>query len=869
MTDPSNTPPASAAQAPPKKAASTQIASRMKFQGIIEADAIDEPPATPSLAGKASPPNGAPNSAVKDASGDQAGFNQDWRNDGQPMVAIPLGADQRNWNVLSRQVWQASRLASILVFFAIIAGWPVGTYFSHLSLYGVSSGWLSTFRSTLEPSIVVFAFLTPVLLSLCGYFLSHAYKMLYAAESIASAAQQFLNPAQNATDNAVSVGAAVRSQLDALNAGIDGALQRLAGVESMIRQHVEVIETAGEAIQTRTTGVVDKVATERARLIDLTESLNNEADAFAAAIAERAQTSIESLNNASSLSDKSETRFEERITHLEAAAAKALSSFEALHNAIEEADNHMRDAAVSLEETSEKTRAAGDAAAKSAQAAAASVEEKATALQSSSEVAAQAIKKVADDTFAAAKDASDAAMDSAAKEAEQRLAERAERIVEETSKALGGVNEAAKSVLHEAAEQAASANESAKTLSQSASESAEAAAKASSDIVKSNEEAQKAASDAAAQAQETAAQIAARSQALAEARHALETENARLEALITEQRKRADRLANAIAAQTDRLSKLAETQLREQEAAEREQQNAPASHEAPFPASNAYTTPPHANNAPTAPAGPTENVTPFAGRVRYDQTQPPTATPPAGAQPTNQTPNQPAPKQPASLSDGTPSGRPHFSANTQGTNRDAQPPQKTNPGARPPMNSSESNSSAKGEHNRQSQETQKPNSTAQGVKDPSAKDNVSWREILSATDEAAPLDLQKGPPPGQSAAFAMNIISNLQDFTMSLETRLYGEPPRALLERFERGDRNVFANRLLRLNEADVKRRIRMESGRDKGFEQGIHQFLQGFERLLEDATTSQTADEELEEYLSSPLGRVYLLIGATVGYFA
>ena len=79
----------------------------------------------------------------------------------------------------------------------------------------------------------------------------------------------------------------------------------------------------------------------------------------------------------------------------------------------------------------------------------------------------------------------------------------------------------------------------------------------------------------------------------------------------------------------------------------------------------------------------------------------------------------------------------------------------------------------------------------------------------------------------------------------------------------------MFANRLLRLNEADVKRRIRTESGRDRDFEQNIHNFLQGFESLLEDATTSDTADEELEEYLSSSLGRVYLLIGATVGYFA
>jgi hypothetical protein len=154
------------------------------------------------------------------------------------------------------------------------------------------------------------------------------------------------------------------------------------------------------------------------------------------------------------------------------------------------------------------------------------------------------------------------------------------------------------------------------------------------------------------------------------------------------------------------------------------------------------------------------------------------------------------------------------------------------------------------------------------------KQDVSWREILSATDEAGPLDLgaadrKTADAARASAQNAMKIIATLQDFTLDLETRLYGEPPPALLERFERGDRNVFANRLLRLNESDVKRRIRAEGSRDKMFERGIHDFLQGFERLLEDATTSQTADEELEQYLSSPLGRVYLLVGATVGYFA
>ncbi|MEQ1930895.1 MAG: hypothetical protein ABL957_10225, partial [Parvularculaceae bacterium] len=149
------------------------------------------------------------------------------------------------------------------------------------------------------------------------------------------------------------------------------------------------------------------------------------------------------------------------------------------------------------------------------------------------------------------------------------------------------------------------------------------------------------------------------------------------------------------------------------------------------------------------------------------------------------------------------------------------------------------------------------------------KEKVSWREILDKTDEAEPLDLGAVNKSGDTGSEAIRIIGDLQRFTLGLETRLYGDPPAALKERFDRGDRNVFANRILRLNEADVKRRIRMEADRDRGFEKDIQGFLQGFEKLLEDATTSETADEDLEEYLSSPLGRVYLLIGAMVGYFA
>ena len=739
--------------------------ARVRFQAIVEAagrggDAsdMDEAPTTPTTLNREA-----------------------------PLQAVALSGPRRNWNAASRQVWQATRLGAILIFFAIVFGWPLGAYWSHVDRFGGSSGWTETLLSTISAEIIMFAIFVPVLILLCGYLLSRAYTMLDAAESIASAAQQFIQPEKSAVHNVETVGIAVRGQMEALNTGVDGALQRLASVEAMIRQHVKAIETAGSAIETQTSGAVDRVAAERSRLIDLTENLNTQADAFAAAIAERAREGAALAANADDHASQAEARLEHRLSGLEQAATRALESFKALDAAIGAADAAIAERASTMEATANAAREA-------------------------SQTAAGAAKEAVESFAREAKTLGDAAVENTRTEAQ--------RVKDETDKALQSVKDASHASIEAAAEDAAKAIAAAGNASSAAKEASDAASSASAAVENATTRIAASAADAKTAADAANADVERRSTALAEARAVLEQENARLEALIEEQRTRANKLAETIAQQTERLSKLAADQLSVQSAL-----GAPA---APSPSPTPGPKP-EPEPEPAQPQSDDKNILDLGRAIRRD-------TPPT---PKRQAKDKPDAERLSKLAENISDDR-------------------AAPKSRAPKKNGAANSS-------------------DAAPDRKDKSDVSWKQILDAADDAEPLDLaavsnpateEKAPTRGPEID-AIRIIADLQGFTKDLETRLYGDPPSALLERFERGDRNVFANRILRLNEADVKRRIRMESGKDKRFETHIHQFLQGFENLLEDATTSETADEELEEYLSSPLGRVYLLIGATVGYFA
>jgi hypothetical protein len=762
-------------------------------------------------------------------------------------------------------MWVA-RWGALLMLFAMLVGWPLGSALAWMQQTGGDLWtWLraGNYFNAFDSGLILLTVFFPLMTLLCGYLVSRFQEMVGAAEDIADTARQFIHPDEAAADNARSVGLVVREQMDALNVGLDGALNRLASVEAMIRKHVVAIEAAGETVETRATGAVARVAEERVRLIELTENLNTQADHFAKAIAEKARASVEALHLSGDAADRAERDLEERLGRLDVAARHALDSFNALSDALAGAQDSVKGVAGSIDVAAGEARAASERAQKIAETAAETTARNIANVGASAQRAAEDAKRHAEAAIETAQREAERASLSAYEAAERE----AQRVADVASKVLGEVRKSTSDLIGSVSADTDKAVTFAARMSDAAKLSVEAAHKATAELVRAGEDAKRQAEETLAAAEAAAQRTEARNKSLFEARAALEAENARLETLIEEQRQRADRLADAIASQTERLSKLAEAQLREQEAVARlsVQQNLKRQEEE---AQRAVALAERRRLEEAAAAAKAD-----AERLQREErerlAQEAAAAKAEAERLAREKEDIERARADAAAAKAAEAEKPTL------VERAMKAKGKDNEGVLDLGKASEHGARRQGKYRagangaaRNAGRLEPTLTEDEAQAQPRDKQNVSWREILEATDEAEPLDLAAAEA-AEADTDSMRIIGDLQRFTLDLETRLYGEPPAALKERFERGDRNVFANRILRLNEADVKRRIRMEADRDRAFDSDIQGFLQGFERLLEDATTSRTADEDLEEYLSSPLGRVYLLIGAMVGYFA
>ncbi|MBI1393050.1 MAG: hypothetical protein GC152_09950 [Alphaproteobacteria bacterium] len=737
-----------------------------------------------------------------------------------------------DWRRLSRETSRASRICAIFIFAAMLTFWPVLTAVGHLNVVGSLRGW--NLIGAYPAWAVIFTIVGPAMIYALGYIVSRQMLMMSAADALAASADRFISPDKTAVFNVRSVGAAVRTQIDQVNAGIDDALIRLASVEAMIRQHVEAIEHAGAAMEGGASAALDRVAAERATLMTLTEQLNAQADDFAVAIAEKAQASIDSFSETNSLAQEAESRLEERLGRLEHIAGRALQSFDALCNALLSSERRMEGSADAIERHAAETRAATEKLNVVANEAADSAARNAVNIG-------QFAKRASEESIRASEAAIEAARSGAERAAQSAIdaaATESGRVADAVVQAVESMKSATDTTVEAAAEDARRAIEASNRLTDAASRASAAAREASEKVRSAGDEASRSAETALSRTEQAAGKIESRNRQLSDARTALEKENERLEALIDEQRQRADRLADTIARQTERLSRLAEVQLREQEAAARiaEADAARAAMSARQPKSFA---PPGLVSKSIKPDDRAAKGEMFGGKDI---------------------------EKPTGRIKEAVSWRDILNATDEAEPLDLRAADKARRNERRGGDNEQHTDEKRRDENRRDENRRVPDRRQSEDRKGEGR-RTNEKKAASTASAAAPG--ARTSAAGNIEADAVSMIHRLQNFTLNLDRRLYGDPPERLLQQFDKGDRNLFANRLMRLDETDVKRRIRIESGRDDAFATAIQEFLHGFESLLEEATTSETADEDLEAYLSSPLGRVYLLIGATVGYFA
>ncbi|MEE4210064.1 MAG: hypothetical protein V2I43_12440, partial [Parvularcula sp.] len=157
-------------------------------------------------------------------------------------------------------------------------------------------------------------------------------------------------------------------------------------------------------------------------------------------------------------------------------------------------------------------------------------------------------------------------------------------------------------------------------------------------------------------------------------------------------------------------------------------------------------------------------------------------------------------------------------------------------------------------------------------REPSKTVGGSWRRILDkverqvrAADDPSPEEVKVQGTPEERARLA-----HLHAFTLRLKQQLFGEATRDELDRFEAGQKLLFAQQILGHDQIELRARLRHAVNDDSAFADAAADYLTEFDRLLAPIMASDPvgAEAALQDMLRSPLGQIYVLIGTTLGHF-
>ena len=146
----------------------------------------------------------------------------------------------------------------------------------------------------------------------------------------------------------------------------------------------------------------------------------------------------------------------------------------------------------------------------------------------------------------------------------------------------------------------------------------------------------------------------------------------------------------------------------------------------------------------------------------------------------------------------------------------------------------------------------------------------AWRDILATVERTLPLGGEGRPDASEDDVKAAmdRLVERMQRFSLTLRTQMMGGAAPGDLARFEQGERLLFVRQLLDEDAGELRARVALEAERNAVFAQAVREFLGDFDALMEPVSGAPDADAAMAEYLRSPLGRLYVLVGTAMGRF-